>query len=383
MPTVEYYYPLTTLTVKSNNGELHFSCEENQKVNFATPTIKGTAVAYYIKSISDADRETMTFGSVVATKYLVIEHTNVSNVSDKFNVAIPLCEVGNDISKYTKRERLNGKLSMSIENLSKSNSGSKVRFSLEHVIASMVSFKPDGYYKVTDRTTTPNKITYVLKAPIYISTDLSKTPFYGGPSNIVIGQNPTLTVATINRVTVKTQCSKPKSNKKQTEKKIFNNLSAREQRRINLLNMIYGISAILGSILFYYINSKYLDPRSLSFIVACVILGLSFLLIIPVSIVVSKYNKNRIGKIDVTALRESVMFSIYFGLWSLLALYIIFSSSIMGIITTINKSGFIDFLKTAYSSLLGDDVKTIVKKVIFPVLTIILIVQLYYIAFGI
>jgi len=38
MTTIEYYYPLTELTVKTENGNKYFDCSQNKQVNFAMIT---------------------------------------------------------------------------------------------------------------------------------------------------------------------------------------------------------------------------------------------------------------------------------------------------------------------------------------------------------
>ena len=392
MANIEYYYPLTTLTVKKNNGALYFSCEENKKTNFATGNLRGKSKNYYIQSIDAGDYAKMKFGEIQATKYLVIEHYENSNINlfeKKIYVAIPICEVGDSIGKYTKPDRMNGKLSRSIENLANANNAKTVKFSLEHVISSMKSFKPDGcYVNVQTSSNNPfgtqrqsNISKYIFNQPIYTSADLSKNTFAPSPQSIQIG-NKTLTPATIKRVVVKNECNKKQSRKKKS--KIFENLSKKEDARLNQLNVIYGIVSLLCVLFFYYIYDNYIiaircknDQDTCADITFYAILTLAVLLLVPITSVVGAYKSGKTKGIDVDALRHSVIFARYFGTALLIAICIIFRKNFEAI--------FIGGLNNFFSNVAG--IITVIfispRNFISSIVLAGIIFMMYYILFEI
>lgn len=381
MSKIEYYYPLTTLTVKKHNGALFFNCDINEKINFATDNFKMPAKNYYIQSIDIQDYQKMKFGEIQATKYLVIEH--YKNDSNKFYVAIPICEVGADIAKYTKTDRLNGKLSKSIENLANVNANSKtIKFSLEHIISSMKSFKPDGYYAEIIKTETHNAFgntqnkniyKYVFNQPIYTLANLSNTTFAPSPENISIG-NKTLTPATIKQVIKKSKCNKIQSGKKKTG--IFENLSKKEDAKLNQLNVIYGIVSLLFVLFFYHIFVNYLSEKHTDKTLYAILI-VAVLLLVPTTIDVGAYNSGKTKGIDVDVLRHGVIFARYFGSALLISICIIFRDSLATI--------FVGGLDNFFRNIAG--IITVIfilpKNFILSIVLAGIICMMYYILFGI
>ena len=137
MSIAEYYYPLTTLDVRTDsiNSKKYFVDASNAKINFATNNgnvlIEGSASEYYISAIN-TDTDKTKVGN--ATKYLVIKHKvagtcltaencekiNGSNLytPKPFYVAFPLYigAAGEDISTHLQSDRMNGRLAKTINN---------------------------------------------------------------------------------------------------------------------------------------------------------------------------------------------------------------------------------------------------------------------------
>ncbi len=341
MSIAEYYYPLATLDVRTNNGKKYFVDASNTKINFATNNgnvlIEGSASEYYINTIN-ADTDKTKVGN--ATKYLVIKHKvagtcmtadncekiNGSSVytPKPFYVAFPLY-VGRkeeDISRHLQSDRMNGRLAESINNLQKTTVDTKsVQFSLESVINSMKSFAPTGYYKLAE-TATQKKI-YVMNKPIYLK-NLDTSSFYEG--DIVIPSNlGELTNVNMNRVKVTRTCSKPKSSKKPTTyKSMFYGLAKKEQVRIDYLNLIYGLSTFIFTVVFYYIYNKYMVNEWKTVLYGIIIaLGL---VVIPIGITKSVY-ETKSGKVNLQDLQHSIIFARFFVLGFLCSIVIIFGAT--------------------------------------------------------
>ncbi len=274
MTTIEYYYPLTELTVKTENGNKYFDCSQNKQVNFAMKRSdskenrKGQSKAYYIKDIptDDDTKSKMTFYrtdgtdgiyGIIATKYLVIQHKLTHKIYDKFYLAIPICVVGDDKIHLYKKSN-NSSLSESLSILDNASSLTKtVKFSLEHVIASMKNFEPTGYYnipKMDNDSGIPYNI-FVLNAPLY-TTNFISTNFYGGPEDIsikdkkltqTIKDKPSTNI-TFKRIYKKSQCNK--KTEKVEPKTLFSFSSLKEKTRIDYLNIIYSIGYLMLVMLF-------------------------------------------------------------------------------------------------------------------------------------
>lgn len=248
MTTIEYYYPLTELTVKIQNENKYFECPQNKQVNFAlNENTKGIAQAYYIKDIpiDEKTKTKMTFGEITATKYLVIQHKLANESSVNYYVAIPICEVVND-KKSNNFGKNSLSESLSMLDMDNATSGKKVKFSLEHVIASMKNFEPTGYYFIEKYVNAnvfgqKQKIIkariYVLNAPLY-TTKFTSINFYGGPEDFSI-EKKDLIQTDVKRIYKKSQCNK--KTEKVEPKTLFSFSSLKEKTRIDYLNIIYSI----------------------------------------------------------------------------------------------------------------------------------------------
>ncbi len=335
MTEIEYYYPLTELTVNAKDKPQYFECLQNKQVNFArNKNTKGIAQAYYITNISNNDRKTMTFGKNIATKYLVIQHKVAKKPLNRIYVAIPICEVDDDNS-YKKSNNFEiGKnpLSESLSMLDNTTSLTKtVKFSLEHVIASMQNFEPDGYYfiekdvKFTEsgkeiQTSVP---IYVINAPLYtkpIKSNISQNEYssiiYKGPIDFSIG-NTTLTKTTVKRIYKKSQCNK--KTEKVEPKTLFSFSSLKEKTRIDYLNIIYSIGYLMLVMLFYYIynNSNYhmfIEPfKPIILGIICISL---IIIVLPIELMKKKGDR--------AALQHGTIFARYTVIASFLILAIMF-----------------------------------------------------------
>jgi hypothetical protein len=362
MSTAEYYYPLTTLDVRTDsiNSKKYFIDLSNTKINFAIQNgVAGTASEYYIQSVN-ADADKTKIGN--ATKYLVIKHkvagncgtgntcsANCEKISESspctpkpFYVAFPLYigAAGEDISRYLQSDRMNGRLAQSIHNLR--DATTSVQFSLESVINSMKSFVPNGYYELADKIT--NKKIYVMNKPIYIK-NLNTSSFYGGDIAIPsITSN--LIKANINRVRVTRTCTKPKTSKKNTCKPLFYGLAKKDQNRIDYLNLIYGLMSLIGIFVFYYIYKKYLTGEKQTVLYG-MLLALA-LVVIPIGITKGVYESKK-GNVSVPDLQHSILFARYFILTILVSIVL----TIVGVADT--KSFFTDnFNYNAMRSLIGN-----------------------------
>lgn len=335
MTEIEYYYPLTELTVKiDNNGNKYFDCSQNKQVNFALDkNTKGIAQAYYITNIpTDNNTKTkMTFDGIdginriTATKYLVIQHkyAKKSDSSDTLYVAIPICVVVND-----KKSNNFGKnpLSESLSMLENASSLTKtVKFSLEHVIASMKNFEPTGYYNATSTTSTRgNKKIIVLNAPLYTTTKFESN-FYGDPINFSIEHvNLTTTDVTFKRIYKKSQCNK--KTEKVEPKTLFSFSSLKEKTRIDYLNIIYSIGYLMLVMLFYYIYKNYgvIIEQFKQIILGIICISL-IIIVLPIELMKKKGDR--------AALQHGTIFARYTVIASFLILAIMFGK---GFIETIN-----------------------------------------------
>lgn len=327
MSSIEYYYPLATLNLRTDsiNNKKYFDVSINAldkpKTNFAINNnvgTKGTATQYYIQPIVTQSDKTK---FDMATNYLVIKHTTnpVTNPATNFYVAVPLYIAGvkEDISKYIKNDRMNGRLSQSFDNLNKATKS--VQFSLESVIDSMKSFAPTGYYELADKTT--NKKIYVLNKPIYVK-NFNAQSFYGG--DVIIPEiivNPT--TATINRVRVTRTCTKPQISKKKTCEPMFYGLAKKEQVKIDYLNLIYGLVALICAIVFYYINEKYIKLDEMKQRTIYGLLLALAIVVVPIGSTKGVYEGKK-EKVNVSDLKHSIIFARYFILFILSAIAMIF-----------------------------------------------------------
>jgi hypothetical protein len=324
MSSIEYYYPLATLDVRTDsiNNKKYFDVSINAidkpKTNFAIKDglgTKGTAIGYYIQSIgNDSDKTKFD----MANNYLVIKHNNpATNPATNFYVAVPLYIAGvkEDISKYIKSDRMNGRLSQSINNLQ--DATKSVKFSLESVIDSMKSFTPTGYYELADKTT--NKKIYVMNKPIYVK-NFNAQSFYGGDITIppILSD---LKKANINRVRVTRTCLKPKPTPSKTRacRPMFYGLAKKDQNRIDYFNLIYGLISLITIFVFYYIYKKYLIGEKQTVLYG-MILTLA-LVVIPVGITKGIYESKK-GKVSVSDLQHSILFARYFILTILISMVV-------------------------------------------------------------
>lgn len=352
MTNIEYYYPLVSMTAAKNgvSGGIYFDCASNKQINFAIKQgIQGNAISYHIQPINISDqtdkgpmyfKDSENTGNP-ATNYLVIKHNNNPT---NFNVAFPLITIKTNISKYTKPGRMNEQLSKSIDNLNKVKPGQTIQFSLEHVIDSMNSFKPISYYELTTTTSSSSIKTYVMKAPIYISTTIDATKFE--PSLIIPPISETLatsttslipatpeTSATITRVIKTSNCTKNKTAKVKP-KTIFSFLTRKEQTRINYLNIIYSIGYFFFVIFFYHIYTKYLivmNPkiRTTISLIICVML---LIIVFPIKFT-KETKKNR------SALQHGMIFARYSVLGFAVLLSIMFGKSAFEFINNVRNNG--------------------------------------------
>lgn len=358
MSYIEYYYPLVSMTAKNGvSGGIYFDCSSNKQINFANNQgIQGNAVSYHIQSINISD-QTIATGPMYfndsdntgnpATNYLVIKH----NAPTNFNVAFPLITIKTNISKYTKPGRMNEQLSKSIDNLNKVNPGQTIQFSLEHVIDSMKSFNPNSYYELTT-TSLPSSIkTYVMKAPIYISTTIDINKFE--PSLTIPAISATsATSATFTRVIKTSKCTKTKSTKVKP-KTIFSFLTTKEQTRVNYLNIIYSIGYFFFVIFFYHIYTKYLivmNPN-IRMIIAGIICVMLIIIVFPIKFT-KETKKNR------SALQHGIIFARYSVLAFAALLSIMFGKSAFELINNIRNNGLVgwDGVKYLWSRIIANPV---------------------------
>jgi hypothetical protein len=322
MSSIEYYYPLATLNLKTDSignkkyFDVSINALEKPKTNFAIKgVVSGTATQYYIQPI---DKESDKTKFDMANNYLVIKHA-VANPVTNFYVAIPLyiARDKEDISKYVKNDRMNGRLAQSFDNLNKAKTS--VQFSLESVIDSMKSFAPTAYYELTDKTI--NKKIYVLNKPIYVK-NINTASFYKGDVTIPeIIVNPTK--ATINRVKVTRTCLKPNASKKKACESMFYGLGKKEQVKIDYLNLIYGLVALILTIVFYHINGKYIDNFDKRQTAIYGLLAALAIVVIPIGSTKGAY-EGKTEKIIVSSLKESIIFARYFILFILSSITMIF-----------------------------------------------------------
>lgn len=321
-PLIEFYYPMVTLTKEKEKikvvSEFYFiNNETNTQLNFAYKksldhdVIKGTAKEYYIYNDD-------------ATKYLVILHNSSST---DFYVAFPLTPV-KTVSDYLKKDRMNGGLAKSFNNLS--NSSNKINFSLESVIDSMQSFNPTECRYDTN--------IYLIDEPIYVD----ETVF----TNIKFAKNPNLTMDTvfvknmkrITNVTIKqvSKVSKCTTTKKvdNSKKGLFSGLNETEQTNNNYLNLALMLSGLLYFIFFfwiYYSTDVFNGDKRMSIVLFITITMM--LLLIPVGITVEIYNSNANTKINNNELRTSITVARYSVVVFALTMFTIFSKKIIEILS--------------------------------------------------
>jgi hypothetical protein len=350
MNEIEYYYPLTELTVKIQNENKYFECLQNKQVNFAlNENTKGIAQAYYITNIPTDIKTTtkMTFGEmtateqITATKYLVIQHkyAKKSDSSDTLYVAIPICVVDDKTIHSYKKSNNFGKnsLSESLSMLENASSLTKtVKFSLEHVIASMTNFEPTGYYNATSTTNTRgNKKIIVLNAPLYTTTKFESN-FYGDPINFSI-ENIDLTPIEVKRIYKKSQCNK--KTEKVEPKTLFSFSSLKEKTRIDYLNIIYSIGYLMLVMLFYYIYNH----QNYGFIIKpfkLIILGVICVSLIIIVLPIELMKK----KGDRAALQHGTIFARYTVIASFLILAIMFGKGFIETIKGIRNNGIMSII---------------------------------------
>jgi len=358
MSYIEYYYPLVSMTAKNGvSGGIYFDCSSNKQINFANNQgIKGNAVSYHLQTTNASDQTILSpmyfsndgITGNAATNYLVIKHSdnNIINTPTIFNVAFPLITVKNDISKYTKTGRMNEQLSKSIDNLNKVNPGQTIQFSLEHVIDSMKSFKPNSYYELST-TSLPSSIkTYVIKQPIYISTTIDITKFEPSLAIPQIATTPA-TPATFTRVIKRNNCKKNKSAKVQP-KTLFSFLTKKEQARIDYLNIIYSIGYLLFVIFFYNIYTRYPFIEKHSMIILGIICVMLIIIVVPIKLMEKKGNRS--------ALQHGIIFARYSILAFAALLSIMFGKNVIETIKNIrnNALDFVDGMKYLWSRIIAN-----------------------------
>lgn len=343
MTTIEYYYPLETLTTKSVSNKFFFKNESttSTKTNFAMSNgIRGTAKEYYIKTIKSTDTKIVPG----ATHYLVIFHEKGDL---KFYVLFPLKSVP-DVSSYIKSDRNGGILSKSIENLNNVSAvETKVKFSLESVIDSMKSFNPASYSKFsvtkTVLTIPTNYDACVMNALIYVKT-INSDKFYGGDVEFNPA-SPILFRTTIKKVSAISECKAPTTKTVKEPKTLFTGLSYKEQSKLNYMNFVMILASLLYLLASYHLYYNYdLFKTKETSIFIFMMVALLFVTI-PVGITLLLL-KTPGAKINENDLRYGVIFARYSIVAIISSLVAIFSKQILGLIQTPpNWSVILDSLK--------------------------------------
>ena len=366
MSTIEYYYPLETLTTNSVSNKFFFKNDSSAiptttttpipktRINFAmSNVIKGTAKEYYIKTIKSTDAKIVND----ATHYLVILHESANL---KFYVLFPSRSVP-DVSLYIKNDRNGGILSKSIENLNNvSTVNTKVKFSLESVVDSMKSFNPTSYYNfsVTKNTITTQTIpttpttpptTYdvvVMNDLIYVNT-INSDKFYGGDIEFnPVSPQPSLLQANIQKVSATSECKAPAKKIVKEKKTLFTGLSYKEQSKLNYMNFVMILASLLYLLASYhlYYNYDFFKTKETSIFIFMMVALLFITIPVGITMLLLKTPGAKINQND---LRYGVIFARYSIVAIVSSLVAIFSKQILRLIQTPpNWSVILDSLKT-------------------------------------
>lgn len=369
MSTIEYYYPLETLTTNSVSNKFFFKNDSSTiptttatptpipktRINFAMSNgIKGTAKEYYIKTINIGVTPIVNG----ATHYLVILHESANL---KFYVLFPLKSVP-DVSLYIKNDRNGGILSKSIENLNNiSTVNTKVKFSLESVVDSMKSFNPRSYYKfsVTKNTmttiptipTTPTTppTTYdvvVMNDLIYVNT-INSDKFYGGDIEFnPVSPQPSLLQANIQKVSATSECKAPAKKIVKEKKTLFTGLSYKEQSKLNYMNFVMILASLLYLLASYhlYYNYDFFKTKETSIFIFMMVALLFITIPVGITMLLLKTPGAKINQND---LRYGVIFARYSIVAIVSSLVAIFSKQILRLIQIRpDWSVILDSLKT-------------------------------------
>jgi hypothetical protein len=325
MTTIEYYYPLETLTTNSVSNKFFFKNDSltNTKINFATTNgIQGTAKEYYIKTIKETDTKIVDG----ATHYLVILHEN-ANI--KFYVLFPLKSVS-DVTSYIKSNRNGGILSKSIENLNNIGAvNTKVKFSLESVVDSMKSFNPTSYYDFSVTKIKTHDV-FVMNDLIYVKT-IAPNKFYDGDVefNPVSSQISRLQ-ASIQKVSTTSECKVPAKKRVKTKKTLLSGLSYAEQSKLNYMNFVMMLGSLLYLLAFYHLYYNYDVFKTKHTSILIFMVTTLLFIIIPVGTTLLLQNTKG-AKINKTDLRYAVTFARYSIFAIAVSLFAIFSKQILGL----------------------------------------------------
>ena len=361
MSTIEYYYPLETLTTNSVSNKFFFKNDSSTiptttttpipipipktRINFAMSNgIKGTAKEYYIKTINIGVTPIVNG----ATHYLVILHESANL---KFYVLFPLKSVP-DVSSYIKSDRNGGILSKSIENLNNvSTVNTKVKFSLESVVDSMKSFNPTSYYKfsVTKNTTPTTQTTQtipttpttppttydvvVMNDLIYVNT-INSDKFYGGDIEFnPVSPQPSLLQASIQKVSATSECKAPVKKTVKAKKTLFTGLSYKEQSKLNYMNFVMILASLLYLLASYhlYYNYDFFKTKETSIFIFMMVALLFITIPVGITMLLLKTPGAKINQND---LRYGVIFARYSIVAIVSSLVAIFSKQILRLIQT-------------------------------------------------
>lgn len=338
-PLIEFYYPMVTLTKMVNDkNRFYFKSPNNAQINFAykksesSEVIKGTAKEYYI------------YNDDPQIKYLVILH-NTELSTTNFYVAFPLMPppVEKTMSDYLKKDRMNGGLAKSFNNLktiTKDTKKTKVKFSLESVIDSMQTFNPKKFlYKPPTTTIFATTIprVYLINEPIYVDKTVFEDVKFAKKTGLEITDMKSTKSTIIKKVTKDRSCTYPQKVVK-SKKRLFENLNETDQAMNNYLNLVMMLGSVLYFIFFfwiYYSTDVFNGGKRMS-IVFFMIISI-ILLVIPVAITTQIYNSKKGAKIDVTYLEISITVARYSVFMFAISMFAIFSKKIFEIFNDYTK----------------------------------------------
>jgi hypothetical protein len=337
-PLIEFYYPMVTLTKKGDTTTgFYFENDSltNTQINFAykksssDAVIKGTAKEYYIYNDP-------------LTKYLVILHRNAELPTTNFYVAFPLMPppVGKTMSDYLKKDRMNGGLAKSINNLkiiTTDTTKTTVKFSLESVIDSMQTFNPTRcLYKTSTEI-------YIINEPIYVDETVFTGVNYAKKTGLLLDDAfmtslTNMSTPTIRKVTKVRSCTLPPATVSKKDKGLFGGLNRTDQAMNNYLNLALMLVSALYFIFFFWIyySTEFLNGEHKMSIVFFMIISI-ILLVIPVAITTQIYNSKKGAKINVKDLRISITVARYSVVMFAISMFAIFSKKIFEIFNDYTK----------------------------------------------
>ena len=369
-PLIEFYYPMVTLTKKGNARDgFYFENTDstNAQTNFAykkseySNVIKGAAKEYYI------------YNDDHQIKYLVILHENELSTTN-FYVAFPLKPppVGKTMSDYLKKDRMNGGLAKSFNNLktiTTDTKKTKVKFSLESVIDSMQTFNPKEFlYKPP--TTDDSPSVYLIDEPIYVDETVFEDVEFAKKTGLEITDMKSTKSTIIKKVTKDRSCTYPKKVVK-SKKGLFENLNETDQAMNNYLNLVMMLGSLLYFIFFFWIyySTEFLNGEHKMSIVFFMIISI-ILLVIPVAITTQIYNSKKGAKINVKDLRISITVARYSVVMFAISMFAIFSKKIFEIFNDYTK------VTNAFNAWIASFGKN--KETILPIVITICGVVIFY-----